>query len=352
MKVGEEMFFKKTQQLIGIDIQKNVLRYCTIKRGQFVFGETVTNGSFFKESKLRNPKEFIHTLQQVSSELRIKNPDFVISALNSKLLIRQIPLQEMSSEKEIREYLYFELGDSIPLPFENPIFDLLILGQGNQKNNPQKKLKQPEEATRKGKKITIQRNRFAVNGNVPVVITSEPILEEIGTSIAKSGGHLVAVDCSSLAYTRIFQKKINWAQDFLMVELDSGTATLTVFEQLVPVYVQYEDYNQVNWKYLEKDQQVKTEFPPAQELSALESLGATINSVIRYFETEISPEKKLEQMYLVGGHPLLKKEVEKIIQMENQSLSVKALMSPYKMTNQKRIPEKFLLAAGLAMKEV
>lgn len=346
------MLFKKKQQSIGIDIQKNILRYCTIKRGQFIFGEKAINGSFFKDSKLRNAPEFIAVLQKISSELHMRNPNFVISAMNSKLLIRQIPLQNMSTEKEIREYLYFELGESIPLPFENPIFDLLVLGQGNKKSSNQKKIKQPKEAVKKGKKITIQRNRLTVNGNVPVIITSEPILEELGDSIVKSGGQLVGVDCSSLAYTRIFQKKINWGQDFLLVELDSGTATLTIFEQLVPVYVQYEDYNQVNWKYLETDHVVKTDFPTKIELEGIESLGATINNVVRYFEAEISSGKQLEQIYLVGGHPLLKKEVEEIIQRENNGLPVKALKSPYKMSNQKRVPEKFLLAAGLAMKEV
>ncbi|MBP1044801.1 hypothetical protein I6N96_00810 [Enterococcus sp. BWM-S5] len=344
------MFGKKKHAAIGIDIQKNVLRYCTVKSGQFVFGEKVTNGSIFKDGKIRNPEEFIHTLQQVAAEVHMRNPEFIISVMNGKLLIRQIPLGNMKSEKEIREFLYFELGDSISLPFENPIFDLLILEQQSKKKIPKKKSRQPQEKSSR-REVKIQRNRFAVNGKVPVVITSEPILEEIGYLIQRSGGQLIGVECSALAYTRVLQKRINWGQNFLLVELDSGTATITIFEQLVPVYVQYEDYNQVNWRYLEKEQSAKTEFNRSVELEELDKLGRTINNVIRYFETEISPGKELVQIYVVGGHPLLDGEVVEIIQ-ETNDLPVKELQSPLRLANQKRLPERFLLAAGLAMKEV
>ncbi|WP_321383586.1 hypothetical protein [uncultured Enterococcus sp.] len=344
------MFGKKKHTAIGIDIQKNVLRYCTVKGGQFVFGEKVTNGSIFKDGKIRNPEEFIHTLQQVAAEVHMRNPEFIISVMNGKLLIRQIPLGNMKSEKEIREFLYFELGDSISLPFENPIFDLLILEQQSKKKLPKKKGKVTQEKSSR-RAVKIQRNRFAVNGKVPIVITSEPILEEIGYLIQRSGGQLIGVDCSALAYTRVLQKRINWGQNFVLVELDSGTATITIFEQLVPVYVQYEEYNQVNWRYIEHEKVAKTEFNHSVELEELDKLGRTIDNVIRYFETEISPGKELVQIYVVGGHPLLSDEVVEIIQETNE-LPVKDLQSPLRVANQKRLPERFLLAAGLAMKEV
>ncbi|MBL1229149.1 hypothetical protein IW492_07865 [Enterococcus sp. BWB1-3] len=344
------MFGKRKHAAIGIDIKKNILRYCTTRNNQLVFGEKIINGSFFKNGKLRNPEEFIYILQQIAAEVHRRNPDFIFSVMNEKLLIRQVPLGDMKSEKEIREFLYFELGESISLPFDNPIFDLLILEQQNKKKVNRRRGRHRQEKNAK-RAVKIQRNRFAVNGKVPVVVTSAPLIEEVGDCIHQSGGQLIGVDCSALVYSRILQKRINWGENFLLVELDAGMATITIFEQLVPVYVQHDDYNQVNWKFLETEHGVKTEFNHVVELEELENLGITIRNVVHYFETEISSGKELVQIYLVGGHPLLTKEVLKIIQATNE-LPVKELQSPLRLSNQKRLPERFLLAAGLSMKEV
>lgn len=336
--------YDKKKIAIGVDIQKNVIRYCLRKDGKWLYGEKLANGTFFKENGLKNQEELREVLSELFSDSGQRRPEVVIAVQNSKLLIRQIPLRNMETEKEIREFLYFELGDSIPLPFERPIFDLLIL------DRPSKKQRATENQ-KKEKTKTIKRNRFAVNGKVPVVVTSEPIIEELGTNIEKSGGRLIGVDCSALAYTRILRKKINWGQNFVFIELDAGAATITIFEKLVPVYVQYEEYNQVNWKYLEKSGVIRPEFRLHTEWGALASLGETIRNLIAYFEAELSTTSQLAQIYLVGGHPHLKQEVVKIIQKENE-LPVKVVSSNIKLTEKKRLPDRFLLAAGLALKEV
>ncbi len=345
MKVGKIVFGKKKSISLGIDIQKNVIRYCTMRHGNWIYGEKLANGSFFTENGVKNQAELNEILHEIFVENHLRNPMIILSILNSKLLIRQIPLNKMQTEKEIREFLYFELGESIPLPFEKPIFDLLVLDPANQKKKKTAK-KRGEEKTR-----IIKENRLAVNGQVPVIITSEPILEELGECIHKSGGQLIGVDCSALTYSRLLKRNINWGQNFVLVELDSGAATITIFEELVPVYVQYEDYNQANWKYRKQTDDIIAEFRMSSELEALEVLGNTLQNLITYFETEISATSKIAQIYLVGGHPLLKNEVHKRIQQENK-IPVKTLSSTVKLKNQKRLPDRFLLAAGLSMKEV
>lgn len=340
------MLKKSKHHGIGIDIQKNVMRYCVQKNGKWVYGEMVNNGSFFKGEKLKNTEQFVNILKEIYKKSRLNTSEIVISTPNSKLLIRQVPIQNMKSEKEVREYLFLELGESISLPFDQPVFDLMVYEHSESKKTKSKKKRSRDEV----KAIKVKKNQLFIDGNVSVVVTSEPFLEKIGDAIKKSGGQLIGVDCSSLAYGRVFQKRINWSQCFLMVELDGGAATVTIFDKFVPIYVQYENYNQVNWKYLEKNGEVKTEFSTSVELEALEGLAMTIQSIADYFTAEISAGNTLAQIYLVGGHPLLTKEVEKIIQKRNQ-LPVKSLTSPLS-ERQESVPERFLLAAGLSMKEV
>ncbi|MGY3777472.1 type IV pilus biogenesis protein PilM [Isobaculum melis] len=344
--------FGKKKDILGIDIQKNVVRYCMLHNGKWKYGEKIGNGSFFKDNGVKNKEALREILHDIFAEIHIRSPHIVISVLNSKLLIRQIPLRDMGTEKEIREFLFFELGESIPLPFEEPIFDLLILDRPTPKKQQSSRLKKNTKAPSHQKNVkikTIKRNRFAVNGKVPVVITSEPLLEEIGDTIQKGGGHLSGVDFSALAYTRALKRNIQWGESFALVEIDSGEATITIFEKFVPIYVQYEAYNQVNWRYQEIKGKIVPEFKG--EMESLTQLGETIRNLIHYFESEISLNSKVSRIYLVGGHPHLKREVSEIIQKQN-SIPVSVPAMPYTLRNQKTLPHRFLLAASLSMKEV
>lgn len=350
MKVGKSMFSKtKMQKIVGIDIQKNCIRYCTQKGGKFIYGELVINGTIFKDDKLRQAESLVSAFREISKRLKMQSFNVVLTALNSRLLIRQIPLGNMKTEKEIREYIYLELGESISLPFENPIFDVLILEPSkNKKPQQSRKTKGKKQA---GQSMVIQRNRFAVNGKVPVIVTSEPILIELGDVLQKAGLKLVGVDCSALAYTRICHKQINWTENFVLVELDAGVANITFFEELVPTYTQYEDYNQVNWKFMETEQTVQVDFRESTEIEALKKLATTTNDLIQYFLQDLSPDCDLAKIYVVGGHPLLKKEVIDLF-AARIDLPVKSLSPRVNEKMKKRLPNRFLLAAGLASKEV
>ncbi|EGO6705179.1 hypothetical protein ABG953_12535 [Enterococcus faecalis] len=342
--------FSKNKPKIGIDIKKNVIRYCSFKKGQFICGEKIAREDFFKNGKLKNKEEFRTLLNEIFKETHSISPLVVVPALNSKLLIKHIPIQEMETEKEIREFLFFELGESISLPFDNPLFDLLILDPPKKKKRTsrvkKKESKKNETETKLENKPVIKRNRFTVNGKVPVCITPEEVLEQVGNTVQKSGGQLSGVDFSALAYTNVLKKEINWRENFALVEIDSGEATITIFEKMVPVYVQYEDYNKINWRYNEVDGQIVPEYK--EESESLSILGDTIRNVVKYFEDEISSEESIGNIYLVGGHPRLKQEVLTIIHEKN-TISVHTLTSTLEKI---KVPDRFLLAFGLALKEL
>lgn len=342
--------FGRTKTTIGIDVKKNVVRYCVLHKGQFICGEKIANENFFKTDKLKNKQELASILKQIVKETHVTNPAFVISALNSKVLIRQIPLQEMTTEKEIREFLFFELGESIALPFEKPVFDLLMLEMPKRRSSKKK-----SRSKKNTKKQTIEETNqirkesqvhYGLNGKIPVCITSEELLEEVGDVIQKGSGHLAGVDFSPLAYTAVLKREIEWERNFALVEIDSGEATITIFENAIPIYVQYEDYNQTNWRYRELEGQIIPDW--RGETEALSKLGEIINNVVHYFESELSDEGAIENIYLVGGHPNLKREVAEIIREKN-TMQVSTLTSSLEKI---KVPDRFLLTLGLALKEV
>ena len=331
----------KEKEFLGIDIHKNIIRYSALYKGKWIYGEKMGKEVFLKNNNIKNSEELKELLIEIFSEVHIKKPKVAIVAPNFNLIIKQIPLQGMTSEKEIRDFLFLELGSSISLPFEDPIFDLLILERPNIKKKKDKKIDSSKTTK------TIKRNRFAVNSKVPIIISSETLLEKLGEVVKQSGGTLAKVSFSSLEYTKILKNQIRWGENFVLIEIDSGEVTITIFENLTPVYVHYEPYNQSNWQYQEEDKQIIPII--TQELEALNNLAKIVNDVIYYFESEISIGSKINAIYIVGGHPSLKKEVYHIIK-SSSSLSVSVPRSPLKINDQKRlVPYRFLLASSLAL---
>jgi len=96
---------------------------------------------------------------------------------------------------------------------------------------------------------------------------------------------------------------------------------------------------------------VQVSFRESAEIQALEGLAETLNSVIAYYYQEISPDCELKKIYLVGGHPMLRKEVQEIFH-DVSSLPVKMISAKVSETSKKKIPDRYVLAAGLATKEV
>lgn len=339
------MLRKKEQ--IGIDIQKNILRYCMVRNGRWLFGEKLAKTTFLRENQLVNKRALEELLFDIFQELQVKNPRVVLAALNSKLLIRQVPLKEMEIEKEIREFLFFELGASIPLPFEDPIFDLLILNPPKKSKVKNKRAKGKTSSAPTKNIRTIERNRFAVNGNVPIIVTSEKLLEQVGESVNISGGHLAGVDFSALAYTKVLHHGINLGECFVLVEVNYGEATITIFEALVPVYMQYEVYNPGNWHFKEVDGEI--EIGSLDEQSALKEFGVLIKNVITYFETEVSKNSKVAHVYVVGSHPKLIEDVYAMILVQTD-LPTSVPQVPFLQDADTRMPHHYLLAASLALK--
>ncbi|MBO0475018.1 hypothetical protein IGL98_001975 [Enterococcus sp. DIV0840] len=344
----ETIILKKgLKTVVGLDIKKNVIRFVILKSTNPLVihkkGEIVLKSSIFKNGKLVNKQMLLEGIKQLFKEHNIKNPHVVFSACNHELLIRSIPENGMRNDKEVKKYLFLELGESISVPFEQPTFDLLVFEKqkARQKKKVQKKAaKQKVKATR--------RDRMVVDGEIYFVATSEPTLISLGDGIQQASGIPSAVDLNSLAYTRAISRNIKWSDVLLLIEVDCGVATFTIFENHIPIYSQYEEYNVANWKYIEDNNgEYKVEFHKDKEVEALSDLADVTKNILYYYSNTLAIGKKISKIYLVGEHPLLFKEVVKSMETRIDSPVVAV-------NTEKRyeIPSKYLLAAGLAMKGV
>lgn len=344
---GKIILKKGLKTIVGLDIKKNVIRFVVLKSTNPVVihkkGELVLKASIFKNGKFANKNLLYEGLKQLFKEHHIKNPHVIFSAFNHELLIRSIPDNGMRNEKEVKQFLFLELGESISVPFEQPIFDLLIFEKQNARQKKQVKKKAAKKNTK-----TVKRDRMVVDGEIYFVAASEKTLTEVGDEIQRAGGIPSAVDLNSVAYTRAINRNIKWTDVLLLIEVDCGVATFTIFENHIPIYSQYEEYNSANWKYVANDDDTyQAEFNKPKEIEELGELADITKNILYYYTSTLSNGKKLDKIYLVGENPLLFKNVLSSIE-KRVEIPVIAVNTEKRFS----IPSPYLLAAGLAMKGV
>ncbi len=72
-------------------------------------------------------------LEECVDEWKIRNRKVRFLIPESLVIIRKVMIPAEIKDDEINGYLYLELGTSIHLPFEEPVFDAVVLSEENDK---------------------------------------------------------------------------------------------------------------------------------------------------------------------------------------------------------------------------
>lgn len=342
-KINQLPITKKSRgssKLIGLEVIKNVIRMSVVQGNDIIYGEKLLEGTIIKRDKLRNTEELSDAMRSLAKELGVSGGQVVYHLNNQTVLIQKLREISDKSEKQIRQTLFLELGDSISLPFANPIFELLIALQPEKVSRGSKK---------RGKKQDVEvddaKDLMPKNDEITYIVTSEDLLIELGDCIVQAGLKPTGVDFSALAVTRCFENKIDFNQNFMVVELSSGTATMTIFEGEIPIYVQYEDYNGVGWRYFSEGEALTYFFNEERERMELKKLMMVIEQLTYYYQTNLSDNQELQTIYVTGEHPWINGEFAELI-ADSLQYPIKLLQFPDDFAS------KYILSLGLAMKEV
>lgn len=357
---------KKTRPTyIGLDIKKNIVRFVEMKSINppvvKKYGEKTLPSSIIKNGKIKNDSALRQAFKKIFSSYHLSNQGMVYAAFNQNVLIKSVELPAGMKADEIKKFLFLELGDGIQMPFDNPVFDLIEVTETS--SSTKKK---------RGKSKAVETNQV-----VYFVATPAESLNLVATTLKKVKQYAAAVDITSLAYQRIIKekRKKQSSDSFLLLEVDCGVATFTIFEKDIPIYTQYEEYNpghwapapedseevdwllnrdvkSVDWNDIEADDdRIKWLFDEEVEKAALKRLCEVVSNVLYYYSSVISVNKELSKMMVTGDNPLLQTTVKKLFKQE-LDISFEILSGMAKDSSGKKIPARYNLALGLAMKEV
>ncbi|MFE8696885.1 type IV pilus biogenesis protein PilM [Cytobacillus sp. FJAT-53684] len=323
------------QRTISLIIKDHVIRYAEIKNLQGIqvqkWEERHLPAGIIKDGKILDHETLIAILEECVGDWKLKNRSVSFLVPDQFIVLRKMPIPKDVEEDEIRGYLYMELGTSIHLPFEDPVFDFHLLPE---RENTQKEIllfAAPED----------------------IVRDYTDVLEEakLKPSVA---------DISPLALFRLYyeldNKKID--ENLLIAQFDLTTVNVSVFENHKPVVMRHLPMNidLMNWENAKPEKGIY-KAPVYKEdhlevLNALKDIYSEIDKVMNFYRYSINKGKRqITKILIDGDHPWLEdifSEIEKrqeipIIRLDNSHLRLDG-----------EIPNlaSFHLNIGLGLKEV
>ncbi|MEI2366927.1 type IV pilus biogenesis protein PilM [Niallia circulans] len=320
-------------KVVNLTIKDHVIRFVEIKNSQDVvvqnFGERYLPPGLIHDGVIQDVENFLWILEECVDEWKLSKKQVRFLVPDSSVVIRKLPIPEDVSEDEIKGYLYMELGTSIHLPFEDPVFDYYLL-KGKEKNKQQIILfASPEES----------------------VAQYADLLEEAKLSPQSA-------DVSALALYRYFYRseKVEDNDIIMLVEIDIKTVNASIFEEHYPLLMRHllQEMEEDHWTVMteKSSQQEKLTFTGdhAEVWNGLEDVYKELEKVMSFYRYTLNKGDKLvTKLVVTGDHPWLSAIIENMVnRFEIPVLELKVNQSD----SNKPIPSSFLLNIGLGLKEV
>ncbi|WP_458412345.1 type IV pilus biogenesis protein PilM [Schinkia sp. CFF1] len=317
------------KRVANLVIKDHVIRYVEIRSSSPLSirmqGERELPPGIIHEGNIIDKDSFIMILEECVEEWKIKGQDVRFIVPDSFIVIRTVEVPNDLNDDEIKGYLYLELGTSIHLPFEDPVFDLFVLGTTDNKKN-----------------ILL----FAAPEQI--VLDYVEVLEEVKLKP-------VVADISPLSIYRLYANlDLAHPKDHLMVVyFDMTMVNISLFHDHKPVFMRHLmiDLNYSLWK---KNYNGKFEWKGNQDdlNGQIEDTFMEIDRIMNFYRFSMQQgNQEINRILLAGDHPYfedIKKKLAELYDMPIDTIHGATLID----SNGEQLERKFHLALGLALKEV
>lgn len=320
------------RRIANFVINDHSIRFVELKHAHPPFAqkwqERILAPGIIRDGKIVDLEALTNILEECVDEWKLKRRSIRFIVPDSFVIIRKVSIPADVKKDELEGYLYLEMGTSIHLPFEDPVFDTYPLKKDG-----------------KTKELLL----FAA---------SEERVMEYADLFSSVKLNPVAADISPLALYRLYHQ-FGLADDkeiLLTIQFDVSSVTLCIFEKSVP-YVMRSfpvEFDAEKYEWLQKPEMDAT----APEKTTgndyeLEEMLKEIRMFIDFYRYSLNKgQSEVTKFLLSGDHPLLKKFSKELLDRFDvplETLNPKRNMGKSKAD---RIPESFYLALGLALKGV
>lgn len=324
MKLGRGLFQKKRINLI---IQDHVIRYLDFKQPELLdvrhSGERYLPEGVIQDGLIVDREALHLILEECVADWELKGREVQFLIPDSKLIIRKQAIPEELRDEEIRGFLYMELGNSIHLPFVDPVFDFVSLVK--------------EENTKE----------------ILLFAASEQMVSDYSSLLENVKLKPVLADASCVALYRLIflQKLVSEKDHTLCLQFDIPAVQLSVFHQHKPMFFNHlkmeMDYQGWNFKkHSTGIQDITWQGESGFVHGLIEDKLVEIERIINYYKFNLNKGVQgITKVILTGELPELLYIQERL----EKKLGVPVLLMDNK---ELPLPSQFNVVLGLGLKEV
>ncbi|UCZ52095.1 pilus assembly protein PilM [Bacillus shivajii] len=325
------MFQRKKQIRNCLMIQDHVIRCVRAKRPQLdaitEFYERYLPPGIIENGNIKELETFMTILEECVDDWKLKRQNVFFTIPDSAVVLRRHQIPDTVKEDELKGHLYFELGEKLHLPFENPLMDLYDLGvQG--KMREVLIFASPEET----------------------VLQFSQLLEEVKLK------PLVA-DLAPLSYFRLYFEEdlVERDEHMMLIQCYPTQVNVTIFHEDAPLIMRSLTWEHVNDSWQLSEEEGKTSYiwdgDEDEVFVAWQNMMNDIEKLANFYRFSYQKgEVGVNKVTLTGDHPFLstfEQEME-----ERLDLPVKVIENPqWVTTEQEQIPLRFYEGAGLVLKK-
>ncbi|MEH6905572.1 type IV pilus biogenesis protein PilM [Neobacillus drentensis] len=278
------------------------------------------------DGKITDIDSLANILEECIGEWKIQRRHVRFLVPDPLVIIRKVSIPAEIQDDEIQGYLYLELGSSIHLPFEEPVFDFYSL--------------ESDGKTR----------------DLLLFVAPEQQVMEYASLLSKLKLNPIAADISPLALYRLYHQldQTSTNEVLFSVQFDLTSVNLCIFEQNVPLVMRQFaiPFNVDIWN-IKSDMTGRLIFKYIGDTEELviqfEDIFREINKLSDFYRYTLTNEKNdITKFLLNGDHPMLKAIYDEMKERFDVPVDMISL-EPGKSTS---LPPSLLLPLGLALKGV
>ncbi|MGM0830462.1 MAG: type IV pilus biogenesis protein PilM [Bacillota bacterium] len=307
---------KKTSNIVFTD---NSIRFLELKQTSpplvQAIGERSLPDGIIKGGRILDEQTLSIILEECVEEWGIRGRSVRFVVPDQFVVLRTVKIPLDLKQDEIEGYLFLEIGTSIHLPFEDPVFDYALLDE-----------------------VAQERDVLLIASHQEVVDSYKDVLE-----VAKLKP--VVADISPLALYRLSVEQgiVSPQQHTMFLHFDERLLTISIFREHKPIFTRPIVVEQENKNVLIEDHLAWRN---------VEDAFSEIEKVMNFYQYSLHKgEFSVEKALISGDHPNIR-EIEMylkerlIIPVGFQNLS------GIHTTDDERVSNQYAIALGLALKEV
>ncbi|MFJ7828985.1 type IV pilus biogenesis protein PilM [Peribacillus sp. NPDC097197] len=327
-------FFSGKNRIVNLIFKDYVIRYVELKQVDppivHAYGERYLPPGIIKEGRILDYETLQMIVEQCVEEWGLLKRQVRFLVPDPFVVIRKMMIPEEIKEDEIEGFLYLELGTSIHLPFEDPIFDTVSLQDNSE-----------------GKEILL----FAA---------SEELVSQYSDLLESTKLEPLAADIASLAIYRLWDvsRDLDSSEQLMLLELDVVSVTATIFVEDKPVFMRHillpDEVSEweVNHSSSSGVETLVYQGDRASYFQTIEDTYVEIDRLLTFYKYNLnSGRDSVSTILVTGDHPYLEEICEKL--SDHLDLPITILNESMEMVmNDALLLRRYHSAVGLAIKGV